>query len=820
MTTDQSSSENDTSPKRNTQRARLAIFDLFCALIIGLFAAYTNPNSPVETGSRAQDSYYNLQVQGFRAGQLNVKKEVPAELGKIAHPYDPHDFRDSSQYVKDVTDLSYYKGKLYLYYGVTPVLVLLWPYTLLTGHYLSDKYAVLVFFTLGFWLAATLLRNVRRRYFPEASNGLLMAALFMSGLAIALTLWCNTNEVALTCGFAFTMLALTGIWQAMHDSKRGALWLMLASVAYGLAVGARPSLLFGIVILLIPAFRAWYQAPGSGSYRQAGLLSLAAVIPAMLIGAGLLLYNDLRFDNPFEFGWHYQLNELYRPPTAKQFSLDYFWFNFRDYFLEPVLWNGHFPFLQTVPLPPVPAGYTPEVQTALGAIPSTYPLVFLVLAVPLAWRTRPTEAALISRLYAAALFLLFIICFSTMCLFFSAATRYELDFLPALLLLAFLGVLGLDCALASSTALRRIVRWGVCFLAAYSLVFNALISVETHAEIDYLAGNASASVGKLDEAMAQYQKALALWPGGADAHFGAGNIFYRKGQMDAAIAEYKKAVELNPNFPEAHNNLADSFLKTGRLDEAIVQYQKTLEITPDFVVARNNLAYCFLEVGQLDNAIAQYQKAIELQPDFAPYHCALGNALRQKGQIDEAMIEYQKALKIKPDFAAAHNYLAFCLYRTGQMDQAVVEYRKATELAPQSAVFRSDLGNALLQKGNATEAIIQYQKALELQPQSADVCKRLGDAFFQTGQLDEAIIQFQNALEMDPGFVEAHNNLGFCLLQKGRVDDAIAQYQKAIALQPDFAQAYNNLGDAFHRKGMETDATAAYKKAIELQARK
>jgi Flp pilus assembly protein TadD len=715
MITGQSIPENHPESIADDRKAWHAIFDIVCALVIGLFAAYSIPNSPVETSSRAQDSYYNQLVQSFRSGQLNLKSDAAAELGKVTNPYAAQNLTGSSQRNRELTDLSYYKGKLYLYYGVTPVLVVLWPFASLTGHYLSDRWAVLIFFSLGFWIAATLLRDIRRRYFPEANIWLVVAAIFASGLAIAVTLWCNTNEVAITCGFAFTMLALAAIWRAMHAPKHGAGWLQLASLAYGLAVGARPSLVFGVIILLIPVIGASYRAHSEGSYRQVVLFFLAAVIPAMLVGAGLMFYNILRFDSPFEFGWHYQLNELYGPSTARQFSLHYFWFNFRDYFLVPMGWSADFPFLRTVPLPPVPPGYNNQVQVAMGAVPETYPLVLLALAAPLAWKNRPADAAVILRLFAAALFLLFIICFSTMCLFFTAGARYELDFLPALLLLACLGLFGLERAGAGWAARRRIARWGLCFVLAYSVVFNLLAGVETHAEIHYLAGNSFLSVGKMDEATAQYQKALALWPGSPDAHFGAGNAFFQKGQMDEAIAEYKKAVDLNPNFPEARNNLAYSFLRTGRIDDAIIQYQKTLELTPDTVAALNNLAFCYLQAGQVDNAIVQYRKAVELQPDSAVYHCALGDALLQKGQIDGAMTEFQKALKIKPDFAAAHNFLGSCFFRTGRTDEAIVEYQRAIGLKPDFAPFYNNLGDAFHRKGMEPEAAEAYKKASGLQ---------------------------------------------------------------------------------------------------------
>ena len=116
----------------------------------------------------------------------------------------------------------------------------------------------------------------------------------------------------MSCGFAFTMLALAAIWCALHEPKRQVLWLLLASLAYGLAIGSRPSLLFGIIILLMPVAQAWRAATEPGSRRRVGLLLVAAVGPVMLIGLGLMLYNTLRFDNPFEFGWHYQLTGSYQ----------------------------------------------------------------------------------------------------------------------------------------------------------------------------------------------------------------------------------------------------------------------------------------------------------------------------------------------------------------------------------------------------------------------------------------------------------------------------------------------------------------------------
>ena len=205
-------------------------------------------------------------MQGFRAGQLSLKKEVPPGLAQLADPYDP-----AAHAPYRVLDMSYYKGKLYLYFGVTPAVVLFWPYVALTGHYLSQKDAVVIFCLVGFLASVGLLCALWRRYFAEVSVAVVAAGALALGLATCMPVLlarCDVYEVAISCGYALTMLALAAIWRALHEPERRCRWLAAASLAYGLAVGARPSLLFGAVILLVPVAQAWRE-------RRTGVGSVA-----------------------------------------------------------------------------------------------------------------------------------------------------------------------------------------------------------------------------------------------------------------------------------------------------------------------------------------------------------------------------------------------------------------------------------------------------------------------------------------------------------------------------------------------------------------
>jgi tetratricopeptide (TPR) repeat protein len=552
------------------------------------------------------------------------------------------------------------------------------------------------------------------------------------------------------------MLALAAIWRAGHEPKRQVTWLLLASLAYGMAIGSRPSLLFGVIILLMPVIQAWRAATEPSSRRRVGLLLAAAVGPVMLVGFGLMLYNTLRFDSPFEFGWHYQLQGSYLPATAQQFSPHYLWFNFWFYFLEPMQRSGHFPFLQTVPLSPLPSGYCGVGNSYGGIILMNFPLLWLALAAPLAWRGRPVEEVSILRWFVAVVFLLFAICALTLCLFFSASSRYELDFLPVLMLLAVMGILGLEHALLGSPIWRHIARWGWCLLMSCSVVFNLLVSIEAHAEANYFAGNFLVRQGRAGEALEHFQKALTLEPESAAFHGGICTAFWQMGRVDEAIFQYQKAVEINPNFAEAaeaYNNLGYSLLQKGQVNEAITHFQKAVEINPDYAEAHNNLGYSLLHIGRVDEAITQLQRALEIKPDFAAAYNNLGLSLLQIGRVDEAITQFQRSLEIQQNYSEYYN-LGRAFHQKGMAAEAMANYQKAIELQPQFIPAQRNLAWMLAtwpepSVRNGDKAVALAEKANQFSKNKDPLMLRtLAAAYAEAGRFPEAVAMAKQALAL------------------------------------------------------------------------
>ena len=684
------------------------------ALVVGLYGWMAARSKTELSGDAAADVHYNLLVEGFQRGQLNLNKTPPPELGQLADPYDPVT-NERYRLGGGLHDMSFYRGRLYLYFGVTPALVLFWPWAALTGRYLFHRYAVAVFCAAGFLAAAAMLAALRRRYFPEAGAGVLAAGVLALGLAAGAPIMLQRAEfweVAVSCGYALFMLALGAVWRALHDPARRPAWLAAASLALGLALGARPSLLFGTAIVLIPVWRAWRDRPAGARRPPWGLLA-AALGPLVLCGLALLLYNQRRFGNPFEFGERYQLAGD-RQDVAGHFSPRYLGFDFWVYFLAPAQWSAHFPFVGAIVPPPLPPGHAP-IEDPYGLL-TNIPLTWLALAAPLAWRGRAAADRAALRGFLGSVALGFGSSALVLCLFYGTCSRYEVEFLPELVLLAVVGVLALERATAGRPRGRLAVRVGWSLLLAGSIAFNLLGAVDRYVTQRCLLGNHLYTAGRLEAAIAQYEMAVRWKPTYAEGHSDLGNALTLAGRLPEALAECRTAVRLKPDYAKAHDNLGNALLDTGQVGAALAEYTAAVRLDPDDSTAHYNTGIALFRLGRVAEAMVQYATAVRLDPDNADARYNLANALLQSGRADDAIIQYEAVLRLQPDFVAAHNNLGGALLQMGRTAEAVAQFEAALQLRPTYAEAHNNLGNALYQQGRIRDAVREYETALRLQP--------------------------------------------------------------------------------------------------------
>ena len=95
-----------------------------------------------------------------------------------------------------------------------------------------------------------------------------------------------------------------------------------------------------------------------------------------------------------------------------------------------------------------------------------------------------------------------------------------------------------------------------------------------------------------------------------------GNSLSDLGRHEEAIASYDKAVEFKRDYHEAWSNRGISLDDLDRYEEAIASYDKAIKFKPDFHEAWSGRGISLNNLGRNEEAIASYDKAIEFRPDL------------------------------------------------------------------------------------------------------------------------------------------------------------------------------------------------------------
>ena len=267
----------------------------------------------------------------------------------------------------------------------------------------------------------------------------------------------------------------------------------------------------------------------------------------------------------------------------------------------------------------------------------------------------------------------------------------------------------------------------------------------------------------------------------------------KMGRDNEAVAYFRKALELGFDLATTHTYLGIVLGDQGKRDEAIAQYRQALEINPAHELARLNLALTLTITGKLDEAVSQFKEVLESDPDNYLAHYGLGYALSLQGRTEESVSHYRKSLEIKPDFEPAQNKLGNWLLDRGETDEAEALFRKAVEFNPDNAKAWLGLGVILTSKGNSREAVPYFEKSLTLEPEDATVHYYYGKALADQARFNEAIAHYQKAVEKDSTNYLAYYQLGMILASLGHIEEAIGNLRQALKINPLFTSAQQKI---------------------------
>jgi tetratricopeptide (TPR) repeat protein len=118
-------------------------------------------------------------------------------------------------------------------------------------------------------------------------------------------------------------------------------------------------------------------------------------------------------------------------------------------------------------------------------------------------------------------------------------------------------------------------------------LLSALLSMDTSA---LAAGSSSVDVPKAQPGSDQREK--------ANVHFQKGEAYEDQQRFKEAAQEYEKAIDIDSGYAEAYSNLGFSYRKQGRYDDAIRAYKRAIALKPDLAEAHEYLGEAYAETKQ------------------------------------------------------------------------------------------------------------------------------------------------------------------------------------------------------------------------------
>jgi tetratricopeptide (TPR) repeat protein len=312
---------------------------------------------------------------------------------------------------------------------------------------------------------------------------------------------------------------------------------------------------------------------------------------------------------------------------------------------------------------------------------------------------------------------------------------------------------------------------------------------------------AEALIQKHDDAAAEplLLKAVGLEPANYEAWYDLGFVENGLGKVNESIAAYRKAVTAKPDVFESNLNLGLQLAKTNQPDaEQFLRAATKLKPTSHPAEGQYRVWLSLghvLETAKPEEALEAYRRAEELQPNEAEPYAATGQILEKQLHYSDAEEEYKKALALDPASDALTG-LANCYMQERRFPEAEEYLRKVVKVHPEEAAAHIQLGRVLAAQGKNEDAVAELEAGEKLAPSDASVQRDLAETYVAAGKPEQAEAAYRALSAAHPQDANLHQALGRALLHEKKFPQAQQEFLAAIKLKPDFGEVYGDLAFA------------------------
>ena len=235
---------------------------------------------------------------------------------------------------------------------------------------------------------------------------------------------------------------------------------------------------------------------------------------------------------------------------------------------------------------------------------------------------------------------------------------------------------------------RAVILWAGCFMLIGACATTGKTGDKPKYSFEQLQKMAESYLAAGDTGLALQYLTMAekMKPDDPVIQYDFGLAYGTRGLPDEALARFERALALKPDYAEAANALGVMYAERDQFDKAEAAFKKALANpfyqTPYY--ALYNLARLNEKRGDLQAALQNYQQAVRIRPAYAPAYLRIGIIQEQQGHQADAMESYERALQYNPNLVEALLHIGILHYEAGEDDEAREAFAQVARLSPDS----------------------------------------------------------------------------------------------------------------------------------------
>ena len=332
---------------------------------------------------------YDELAQAILKGKTYIdNNDVPQSLIDMDNPYDTTARHLTSSLTGDTYrwDVAYFEGHYYVYFGIVPLLLMYLPFRAIVDAPFPSAVGVIAFafiFAIGVF---KLLGIICEKKFKNVSVGtFLLTALATVNCCGVMFLVKRPDfySVPIMTGLAFVIWGIFLWIKGLNTEKLRNLYFVAGSLCLALSVGCRPQLVL-VCAVALPIFARYFFTENKITTQKCLINLLVLAVPFVIVAAGIMYYNYIRFGSVTDFGSGYNLTT--NDVTRRGFDFGRTGLGIFTYLFQTPQFTATFPYIKPVEIDTQYMGKT-IYEFCFGGLITSLPVLWFTGALPKVYRT-------------------------------------------------------------------------------------------------------------------------------------------------------------------------------------------------------------------------------------------------------------------------------------------------------------------------------------------------------------------------------------------------------------------------------------------------